>query len=344
MVSRCRFFVLALALATTPMAAAATPVQDASAFAHPATAADMIESVIDNATLRTVSGRRPQIVVLWQDQAQNVDALATQVRQKLPKFDVLVVSLIPPYEKKLNELGRHTVCVITVGLSPDVVQLVSYWSRRQNVLTVGAEADVDPLSVGLQLEGQSTLIYCSSTALADEGVRVQFLPCRPLPVDRTMVPGKDPNDNSRLSRVHARRREHLNLWDPLPNERRQNVYEYARMIQHEIGLRPKEEWINGPFFGQRPRYPFLPYYQLGRAFYLLGNCHAALPALIESQKQNLATSVAPEKTTLPQLITTCRERTKAASAFPTIAEPWTFTAARAPYWRLWDTPAATEAR
>jgi hypothetical protein len=311
-------------LAAMPLAAQERP------FENVDTAAAMIKTVIDNATLRPVSGKR-QLLVLWQEEPGNVEQLGRELRRILPDYTTSVAT-----EEAIGSLKTRAslVSVVAVGLSPDTLQLLSYQSRALGLLTIGAEADIDPLSVGLELEG--TLIHCSATALAAERVAVKFRPCRELPVERTEVPDPLDKDIIRKTTLHssyAERRQQLNGWkSPVPpNEKalRAKLLAFARTIQHEIGVKPKEEWIPGPFSGNRARYPFLPFYQLGRVFYLLDRCNAALPALQESEKRNLAASVAPEKAELARLLAECGRKQAALTG------PVTFTASRERYWRIW---------
>lgn len=324
--------ILGLLLLVAPLAA---PAQRATGpFDHAVTAAEMITSVIKKAELRRVSGDR-QIVLLWQDQPKNVNALAEELGHKLPLHTIAVAQLTAPYERSVSSLHKTwpgVVSIVAIGLHPDTLQLLSYWSRAHGVLTIGAGDDVDPLSVGLELDGRK--IYCSTPAQSAENVTVAASVCRPLPKSRTVLPGSatDIIENTRLLGDHVRRRKSLNSWtSPVKPKIRNALYGYARAIQHEIGVRPTEGELEGSFNGGRAgKYPFLPYYQLGRALYLLGNCPAALPALKESQRQNVFITVDPERTALPKLIDICtRQRA-------TLVGQWTFSPSRERYWRLWE--------
>lgn len=160
------------------------------------------------------------------------------------------------------------MAIVAYELAPDAVRVIAEVAKAKKVLTISTiEEDLGMVSLALNRKPSESYLFKSSTRLRLEGV--QFSTFDELPA-HTGLPQGEKNAEHR----HA---QGIKLMSTGSNAA--NVVQGARNLQRAIYHLPNEMYLS------RTREHYLPHYQLGRAFFFLKNCEAALLELRLSESQ-----------------------------------------------------------
>lgn len=224
---------------------------------------------------------------------------ATDLEQKLKKAlqgsgVVVTLRLLPGGNNDMSlvrqSATRGVVSIVGYELSPDVIRIVAWIGEERRILTISTyEEDLGMVSLGLSRRLPAQFLYQSPVKLAKEQVKLQ------MKFDE--LRSEQNSDAIKAERHHAAALKLLGGL-PLRLPAQDKILNAVRNLQRAMYYSPKEQFL------PRTSEHYLPHFQLGRAFYYLGNCDAAVLELEESRGQGYV-SKRPESTELNLLLQKC---------------------------------------